>query len=53
MYKNFFKNMFIFSFSQLSIDSFEEVGTVSFRLVVAEEETLRTICKTEEITLTK
>lgn len=46
-------NSFIFSFTQISIDSFEYVETVSFKLKVTNKETLDVIWTSPEITVIK
>ncbi len=46
-------NSFIFNFKQISISSFDEVNSVSFKICVKNEETLESIETTSEITLNK
>lgn len=45
------RNGFIFSFSSLSIDSIDEVKTISFDLVVADEETMDEIERVASVSL--
>lgn len=45
-------NAFIFYYTQISIDKFEEVDSVSFKIVVEDEDTLTEIETTPEITIT-
>ncbi len=44
-------NSFIFSYSQISVESIKEVNTVSFKIVVKNEETLADIETTAEVTI--
>ena len=46
-------NSFIFPYQQISIDDFDAVKTVSFKIVVKNEETLKDIETTAELTITK
>ncbi|MBQ3757614.1 MAG: hypothetical protein II873_10910 [Oscillospiraceae bacterium] len=46
-------NSFIFSFQQISLNSFEEVNSVSFKIGVKNEETFADIETTPEVTITK
>ena len=46
-------NAFAFNFKQISIDSFDEVEKVSFKIGVKNEETLADIDLSSEITITK
>lgn len=45
------RNGFIFSFSSLSIDSIDEVKTISFDLVVADKESMDEIERVESVSL--
>lgn len=46
-------NGFIFYYKQTSIEKFEDVNTVSFKLKVDNQDTMKEICTSPEVTLTK